>query len=304
MSTPPDSDSLTRFFINWIKVSPFQRILGLSINILGLGVLIMASWKQLQTIPMVPEALLAGSIAAACTAIGAACVLFSRNLSKKFQDGLLGFGAGVMLAACAFSLLLPGLDTARNLGAENWQAAGIVGLSLLMGSSLMLLIDRNLPHEHFIKGTEGPKAIAVRRTWLFVFAITLHNFPEGLAIGVAYASSEAQGAALATGISIQDIPEGFVVAMALMGVGYSRTKAILVGAASGLIEPLGAGLGAGIVSHSALLLPWGLGFAAGAMLFVVSHEIIPESHRKGHEVHATSGLIIGFILMMMLDNGF
>jgi ZIP family zinc transporter len=142
----------------------------------------------------------------------------------------------------------------------------------------------------------------LRRTWLFVFAIALHNVPEGLAIGVGYAANNGLRAdALATGIAIQDVPEGLVVAVALLAAGYSRVFAVLIGMASGLVEPLGAVLGAAVVGHSAMLLPWGLGFAAGAMLFVISHEIIPESHRKGHEAFATSGLMIGFVLMMLLD---
>lgn len=290
-------------FITWVRASLVRRLLGLAINLIGLLVLAYISWRELEVMPNVPEALLGGFIAAGCTALGAFSILLFRDLSGWLQDALLGFGAGVMLAACAFSLILPGLEAARGMGMEAWQSAGILGISLFFGSALMLIIDSRLPHEHFIKGVEGPKSI-IRRTWLFVFAITLHNLPEGLAMGVAYASSTEQGAALTTGISIQDIPEGLVVAAALVGAGYSRIKSVLIGAASGLVEPLGAALGAGVVSHSALLLPWGLGFAAGAMLFVVSHEIIPESHRKGHEIHATTGLTLGFVLMMMLDNGF
>ena len=163
-------------------------------------------------------------------------------------------------------------------------------------------MDRLLPHEHFIKGREGIEAHRLRRTWLFVFAITLHNLPEGLAIGVGYAGNDpVRGTALATGIAIQDIPEGLVVAVALIAAGYKRSFAVALGMLSGLVEPVGAVLGAAVVGWSAAMLPWGLGFAAGAMLFVISHEIIPESHRKGHEVYATCGLMLGFVLMMLLD---
>jgi ZIP family zinc transporter len=138
--------------------------------------------------------------------------------------------------------------------------------------------------------------------WLFVFAIALHNLPEGLAIGAGYAGNEGVRAnALAIGIAIQDVPEGFVVAAALLAAGYGRAFSVALGVASGLVEPLGAVVGAAVIGHSALLLPWGLGFAAGAMLFVISHEIIPESHRKGHESFATAGLMLGFVLMMILD---
>lgn len=296
-----ENTGLTALFMGWIKVSFVRRMLGLSILLMGALALLYVCWSGLRGIPHVADALRGGFIAAGCTALGALLILPFRNLSGKVQDSFLGFGAGVMLAACAFSLILPGLDAAKSLAMNSWQAASVIGFSLFLGSGLMLFIDSRLPHEHFIKGVEGPASI-IRRTWLFVFAITLHNLPEGLAIGVAYVSGKEDGDALMTGISIQDIPEGLVVAIALVAAGYSRIKAIVIGAASGLVEPLGALIGAGVVSHSVILLPWGLGFAAGAMLFVVSHEIIPESHRKGHEIYATSGLTIGFILMMMLDN--
>jgi len=177
-----------------------------------------------------------------------------------------------------------------------------MGAAILLGALVLLLMERLLPHEHFIKGVEGQTSRTLRRTWLFVFAIALHNLPEGLAIGVGYASGDTMRAgALATGIAIQDVPEGLVVAVALLAAGYKRWLAVGLGMASGLVEPIGAVIGAAVVSYSASLLPWGLGFAAGAMLFVISHEIIPESHRKGHEAWATGGLMLGFVIMMVLD---
>ena len=249
----------------------------------------------------VQAAFLAGSIAAGATVLGTLPALFAHGLSRRVQDTLLGFSAGIMLAATGFSLLLPALDTARGLGAGAWGSALLVGLSMLVGAGLLMWVERVLPHEHFIKGPEGGDTRRIARTWLFVFAIYLHNLPEGLAIGVAYAADAAQGLVLASGIAIQDIPEGLVVALALIAAGYGRRHAVLVGVASGLIEPVGAALGASVVMASPLLLPCGLGFAAGAMLFVVSHEIIPESHRQGHENFATTGLMLGFVLMMVLD---
>jgi ZIP family zinc transporter len=177
-----------------------------------------------------------------------------------------------------------------------------VSFGIIAGAALLFLIDRVVPHEHFLKGLEGPHARAMWRAWLFVFAITLHNLPEGLAIGVAFAGSDVAGArALAAGISIQDVPEGMVVALALRGVGYGRWTAAGLGVLSGLIEPLAAVGGVALISMSASLLPWGLAAAAGAMLYVISHEIIPESHRAGHEAIATGGLMLGFVLMMLLD---
>ena len=250
----------------------------------------------------VADALLGGLVAAGATAAGTVPILFARTIPQKAQDAMFGFGAGVMLAASAFSLVAPGIDAAETLGYGRWGAGIQVGAAILLGAAALLLMDRTLPHEHFIKGREGLEAHRLRRTWLFVFAITLHNLPEGLAIGVGYAGNDAlRGTALATGIAIQDIPEGLVVAVALLAAGYNRAFAVALGILSGLVEPVGAVLGAAIVGWSEILLPWGLGFAAGAMLFVISHEIIPESHRQGHEVYATGGLMLGFVLMMLLD---
>lgn len=252
--------------------------------------------------PHVADALAGGMLAAGATALGTVPVMFSHSLSDKVQDTMFGFGAGVMLAACAFSLVAPGLAAAGGLGHGPWASGLIVGGALLLGAAVLLVMDRTLPHEHFIKGKEGRESQRLRRTWLFVFAIALHNVPEGLAIGVGYVGNNPmQGSALATGIAIQDVPEGLVVALALASAGYSRSFAVALGMLSGLVEPLGAVLGALVVGWSVELLPWGLGFAAGAMLFVISHEIIPESHRKGHEVYATAGLMVGFVLMMLLD---
>lgn len=252
-------------------------------------------------LPPVLAALVGGSIAAAATALGTLPALFARRIEQRTQDSLLGFGAGVMLAASAFSLVLPGLEAARQQGAGAWGAGATVGFAILLGAVMIKALDLTIPHEHFIKGPEGRSSHRLKRTWLFVFAICLHNLPEGLAIGVGFATDHAQGVALATGISIQDLPEGFVVAIALIAAGYGRSRAMLVGIGSGLVEPLGALAGASLVVSLPWLLPGGLGFAAGAMLFVVSHEIIPESHRQGHENFATGGLMIGFVLMMLLD---
>ncbi|AVQ80109.1 MULTISPECIES: ZIP family metal transporter [unclassified Variovorax] len=284
---------------------PTREWIGLAIVAAGALVGLSRFWTFVRGDPMVWNALLGGSVAALATALGTLPVLFSQKLPERLQDTLFGFGAGVMLAASAFSLIIPGLEAARNVGVfggGSWAAGGVIGSAILLGGAALMLMDRMLPHEHFIKGREGHTARQLRRTWLFVFAIALHNVPEGLAIGVGYAANNGLRAdALATGIAIQDVPEGLVVAVALLAAGYSRVFAVLIGMASGLVEPLGAVLGAAVVGHSAMLLPWGLGFAAGAMLFVISHEIIPESHRKGHEAFATSGLMVGFVLMMLLD---
>ena len=282
-----------------------QTRIGFAICALGVVAVCVLFWNALLHQQAARSALIGGSVAALATALGTLPVLFAQRPSERVQDTLFGFGAGVMLAACAFSLVIPALEAARHTGAFSgtaWGAGGVVGVAILLGGLALLALDRLLPHEHFIKGREGASAQKLRRTWLFVIAIMLHNLPEGLAIGVGYAGNEGLRAnALAIGIAIQDVPEGFVVAAALLAVGYTRGFAVLLGMLSGLVEPLGAVAGAIMIHQSAAMLPWGLGFAAGAMLFVISHEIIPESHRKGHEAFATAGLMAGFVMMMVLD---
>lgn len=272
-----------------------------------LGMLICLAVYQLwvyfnEHSPTLALALAGGMLAAGATAVGTLPILMMRTLSSCAQDTMYGFAAGVMLAATVFSLTIPGLEVAAQEGYGPWAAGAIMAAAILIGGASLLMLERLLPHEHFIKGREGIEVQRLRRIWLFVFAITLHNLPEGLAIGVGYAGTDAvRGTALAIGIAIQDIPEGLIVAVALLSVGYSRRFSVMIGMASGLIEPITAVLGAAVVTWSAPLLPWGLGFAAGAMLFVISHEIIPESHRQGHEAYATAGLLVGFVLMMVLD---
>lgn len=252
--------------------------------------------------PQLLGALRWGLMAAFATSLGTLPVVFSIPFSQRANDTMLGFGAGVMLAASSFSLIIPALRAAGEQNYGPWGSGGIVGGGIMLGALGLLFIDRMLPHEHFVKGVEGTRAIKLKRVWLFVIAICLHNLPEGLAIGVGFAGSDEIGArALAMGISIQDVPEGLVVAIALSGVGYSRPLSVGVAVLSGLIEPLAAVLGVAVIALSSVLLPWGLAAAAGAMLFVISHEIIPESHRQGHESYATVGLILGFVLMMLLD---
>lgn len=252
--------------------------------------------------PKLWGALVGGTVAAAATSLGALPVVLALRFSERVYDSLLGFGAGVMLAASSFSLILPALSAAKALGSDPWGAGALVGAGILIGAFALLLINKVVPHEHFVKGREGAQSKKLKRVWLFVLAISLHNLPEGLAIGVAFAGPDEVGAnALALGIAIQDIPEGMVVALALRGVGYSRGLAVAVAVLSGLIEPLASVLGVAVIGISSHFLPWGLAGAAGAMLYVISHEIIPESHQQGHEAYATVGLMIGFVLMMVLD---
>jgi ZIP family zinc transporter len=289
------------------STSPFGRRnlrqgLGFGVVLLGAFLLILEAVSLVQTSTSVRLALVGGSIAALATALGTLPVLLSQQFSQRAYDSMLGFGAGVMLAASSFSLVLPALRAAKGSGASSWGAGGIVGAGIVLGALAILLLDRAIPHEHFVKGSEGPASKTLKRIWLFVFAIILHNFPEGMAIGVAFAGPDTVGAgALTTGISIQDAPEGLVVALALRSVGYGRWQAAGIGVLSGLVEPVAAMLGAALTGITPDMLPWGLAIAAGAMLFVISHEIIPESHRQGHEAFATGGLILGFVAMMVLD---
>lgn len=237
----------------------------------------------------------ASLIAGLATGAGALPVLFTRRVSDRLLDVMLGFSAGVMLAATFFSLLIPSI----NLGSI-WIA--ILGIAL--GAAVLHLADRFIPHFHPALGTEGPSS-RLSKVWLFVLAITIHNFPEGLAVGVSFGSGDlAAGFVVAMAIGLQNMPEGLAVALPLLREGYSRRRSLWYGTLTGLIEPVGGILGIALVSVFHPVLPWALAFAAGAMIFVVSDEIIPESHRKGFEREATFGLIVGFIVMMLLDNMF
>jgi len=163
------------------------------------------------------------------------------------------------------------------------------------------LIDRFVPQFHPAIGIEG-RPSRLSKVWLFVLAITIHNFPEGLAVGVSFGSGDvAAGFVIAAAIGLQNMPEGLAVALPLVREGYSRQKSLLYATLTGLVEPLGGLLGVALISIFQPFLPWGLSFAAGAMLFIVSDEIIPESHRKGFEREATFGLVVGFVIMMLLD---
>jgi ZIP family zinc transporter len=254
------------------------------------------------------QALLAGCFTWGVTALGAALVLLTSGVSRKLLDAMLGFAAGVMIAASFWSLLAPAVELSAELGAPPWlpPMAG-----LLAGGLSLALIDKLLPHLH--PGmpesmVEGPPT-AWRRTTLLVLAITLHNIPEGLAMGVAFgaaaegvgAATTASAVALAIGIGLQNFPEGVAVAMPLRGSGISRLRSFWYGQLSAVVEPLAAALGAALIAVSRPLLPYALSFAAGAMLFVVIEELIPESQSNGNTDLATASALGGFAVMMVLD---
>lgn len=247
-------------------------------------------------------ALLGGGAGFLATALGAGLAISLRTVSARLQDALLGLAAGMMLAASSFSLILPGLAAAEQITGQPAWAAAIVILGLGLGVALMLGLDSFVPHEHDCSGPCGPNAERLGKVWLFVLAITLHNLPEGMAIGVGFAAGDLNvGIPLATAIALQDIPEGLAVAVALRAIGLPAWQALGIAALSGLLEPVGALVGIGMSTGFALAYPISMGLAAGAMIFVVSHEIIPETHRNGHQTPATLGLMGGFALMMFLD---
>lgn len=281
-----------------VKITSYGAIL---LFISGLAWLVWSHGGTDLSTPM-GKALAGGFLAAGSTALGALPAFFIRQLSPRTEDVMLGFSAGIMAAASFFSLIQPGLEAAFALFGSRLPATSWVAFGLALGALFVLLADKITPHEHAVAGHHGPDFILIRRVWLMVFAIVLHNFPEGMAIGVGFSGNDnSVGVPLTAAISIQDIPEGLVVAVALRSAAYSRGIATLMGALSGLAEPIGAVIGNLLTAGLALLYPLGLGFAAGAMIWVVSHEIIPETHRKGHELFASLGLIGGFIVMMLLD---
>ncbi|HNW46068.1 MAG TPA: ZIP family metal transporter [Thermotogota bacterium] len=231
------------------------------------------------------------TVAGLTTALGALPFFFFRKRTdERVIDALLGFASGVMLAASAFSLVQPSIE-AGGL----WRF--LVGFGL--GALAVDLIDHFAPHEHFLKGYEGPDRKKVSRIWLFVMAITIHNFPEGMAVGVGAFTKDAL--AIAVAIGAQNIPEGAAVAAALINAKYSPGKAFLVTLLTGVVEVVGGLLGVTIISFSQALLPYMMAFAAGAMIFVIGDEVIPESHLNGHQRLATYSLIIGFFIMSALD---
>ena len=262
----------------------------------------------LQLHPVV-QALLATLFTYAMTAAGAAVVFMGKEINPKLLDGLLGFAAGVMIAASFWSLLAPGIEIAEQLGHIPWLTAAI---GFMLGGIFMRLIDKLLPHLHpglAMSQSEGIKT-SWQRSTLLVLAITLHNFPEGLAVGVAFGAVAADlptasigGAiALAIGIGLQNLPEGTAVSMPLRPEGMSRKKEFFLGQASGIVEPFAVVIGALFVLKMQHILPYTLCFAAGAMIFVVVEELIPESQRKQANIDfVTMATMAGFATMMILD---
>lgn len=218
-------------------------------------------------------------LAGLATGLGGIPILFTKKISIKLQDVCMGFGAGVMLAATSFSLIIPGLEAAGN----GVKAAIVMVVGILLGGWFLQFTSRNIPHEHFfIKHGIDFTRKKIAMLWMFIFAITIHNFPEGMAVGVGFGSGDLlNGISLAIGIGLQNIPEGLVVALALIAHRYSVKKAFWIALLTGLVEPIGGLLGAGAVSIFRPLLPWGLGFAAGAMLLLSVRKLSLNHIEKG-----------------------
>lgn len=259
----------------------------------------------------ITQSFLGGMFTYTLTALGAALVFFTKSVNHKLLDAMMGFAAGVMIAASFWSLLVPSIDMAEAQGIIEWMPA-VIGF--LTGGIFLRICDAYLPHLHIGLSLEDAEGVSTswRRATLLVLAITLHNIPEGLAIGVLFGAAasgiEAAGGAtvmgaitLAIGIGIQNFPEGTAVSMPLRREGMSVGKSFWYGQLSGIVEPLSAVVGAAAVLMVQPLLPYALAFAAGAMIYVVVEELIPESQLRGNADIATLGTMIGFSVMMVLD---
>lgn len=257
------------------------------------------------------QALLAGLFTWTVTACGAAIVFVTSTVNRRLLDAMMGFAAGVMIAASFWSLLAPSIDMAEAQGVPVWLPATA---GFLLGGVFLRLADAILPHLHVGASVDEAEGVSTswRRSTLLVLAITLHNIPEGLAVGVTFGAAALQldvatgatlaaAVALAIGIGLQNFPEGIAVSMPLRGEGMSRLKAFWYGQLSGVVEPISAVLGAFAVVTVRPLLPYALSFAAGAMIFVVVEELIPESQRHGNTDLATMSAMGGFAVMMLMD---
>ncbi len=241
------------------------------------------------------------AIAFLATGIGALPTLFVRKLSKKVQYFFIGLSAGVMLAATCFSLLAPSLEIFSS-SFSTFNGILYFALIVLGAAYLIHFANSRIPHEHFFKGKEGTLNLELKQIWLFVIAITIHNIPEGLAIGTSLGSQNATIALpVLLGIAFQDIPEGLIVSLGLLSAGYKQRDAFIVAIITGAVEALGALTGFYAIHLASSLLPWALGFAGGMMLYVILHEMIPECHNSGEDSSATVGLLGGFIFLMCLD---
>lgn len=238
------------------------------------------------------------------TVLGAFPLLLFGGIRPRFESGLLGLSAGVMLGATFFSLLMPGLDEFQKMGQSPFMSSIWVSVGLMAGAALLLGFHKIVPHEHLLKSEDQHFSRLISQQWLLILAVGLHNLPEGIAVGVGIGSGDVKlGTTLAIAIAFQDFPEGWIVAAGLHSLGMKFPKVLFITALTAIVESVGVLIGYFALQYAAAFLPIAFSLCAGAMLFVVSHEIIPESHRKGYELDATWGLLGGFALMMILDLG-
>lgn len=240
------------------------------------------------------------------TMAGAGCVYFMKNkMNNLIQKILLGFASGVMVAASVWSLLIPAMDMSQDMGKLAFVPAAA---GFILGIAFLLILDKAIPHMHLDNEKEGPES-NLKKSTMLVLAVTLHNIPEGMAVGVIFAglATGSQGVtyagalALSIGIAIQNFPEGAIISMPLRSAGLSKNKSFIYGALSGIVEPMGAAITVLLASYVVPILPYLLAFAAGAMIYVVVEELIPEASQGSHSNIATIGFAIGFVVMMVLD---
>ncbi len=241
----------------------------------------------------------ASILAGLATGLGALPVLFFKTISNNLFNGMLGLAAGVMLAATSFALIIPGVEFGDSL----WPGNGlwVVAAGMMIGAYFLHFSDEKLPHLH-LADISDVHLETLQKVSLFIVAVTIHNFPEGMSVGVSFGNGDIKnGVVLATAIGIQNIPEGLAVALPLVALGYNKWKAIGIATLTGLVEPIGGLLGVTMVSVFSSIIPLAMGFAAGAMLFVITEQIIPETHSSGRSRIATFSLMIGFIIMLALE---
>lgn len=247
-------------------------------------------------------AFIAGMVGFGATAVGSLPGFILHKLNHRTENVMLGTSAGMMLAAAIFSLLIPSIEFSDKLFHNHTLAMVWVIFGMFLGVFFLLGVHAMTPHEHMSTGKEGPEFDVNAGIWLFVLAIIIHNIPEGLALGISFAAEDIKiGIPFTAAIALQDMPEGLAVVLALSRTGVSKLKAVGVGVLSGLMEPIGALLGVSLTAQLGYVYPLGLALSAGAMIFVVSHEVIPETHRSGQQLSATFGIMVGFCIMMLLE---